>query len=223
MAEVGIDTEHQSKKGLKNLSRLKEEYVPHRKSTEVLLKRLGYDPKNHRKLKVEFARLQLESARESEKDELTGLLNEKGFARRMLEELNRAQRTGSPSVLIFLDANKLKSINDNEGHAAGDEMLRKLGNALKDGTRISDVAARLHGDEYAVLLSNTDLDGVDEWWVRMDQELIKNNVSVAAGARFIRADEIRRGEIKGFLEDADARMYIAKEQSKEMGHNVLKT
>lgn len=227
MAEVTTDNPPKTSNGLKNYSRLKDEYAPHRKKTEDMLRKLKYDPEKHRKLRLAFARLQLEEARESERDELTELLNEKGFARRVIEELHRAQRTKTPSTLIFLDANGLKKINDTEGHAAGDEMIKKIGNSIKDKTRDTDVAARLHGDEFAILLTNTDQEGTDECMTRMKDAFEQRGVSVSAGSKVIMPEEIGSGKVvrnmEVFLKRADEKMYEAKIQSRETGVNVYKS
>ncbi|HYD98039.1 MAG TPA: GGDEF domain-containing protein [Alphaproteobacteria bacterium] len=91
-------------------------------------------------------------------DELTGLANRRGFRAQLERELQRAgrrnARTGGLVVLIDLDG--FKPVNDTYGHAAGDAVLRAVGAALQGAVRAGDVVARLGGDEFAVLLATAD-------------------------------------------------------------------
>ena len=85
-------------------------------------------------------------------DPLTGLYNRLGFDELAARELIRARRNSSAITLISFDLDGFKAVNDRAGHAAGDEVLRKVGRAVKTAIREVDVAARLGGDEFAVLL-----------------------------------------------------------------------
>ncbi|RAI43501.1 GGDEF domain-containing protein [Rhodoplanes roseus] len=90
----------------------------------------------------------------AEHDPLTGLLNRRGFERELARAAAHAQRYGGRLVLVYLDLDGLKPINDTFGHAAGDAVLRTVGTVLRGHVRTSDVVARLGGDEFAVLLWN---------------------------------------------------------------------
>jgi diguanylate cyclase (GGDEF)-like protein len=86
-------------------------------------------------------------------DELTGLLNRRGFERQFAQDLARLQRGfGTGGLLILCDLDGFKPINDTHGHAAGDACLRTVGSAFTAAVRKSDVVARLGGDEFAVLM-----------------------------------------------------------------------
>lgn len=89
---------------------------------------------------------------EAEHDPLTGLLNRRGFERRLEEALAECAKTGTPSVLILFDLDHFKPINDEGGHALGDEMLRRIGQVVAWEVRRSDHVARQGGDEFAILL-----------------------------------------------------------------------
>lgn len=89
-------------------------------------------------------------------DGLTGLLNRRGFEDALGRTLAAALRHNERGVLIYIDLDGFKPVNDRFGHAAGDAVLQRLAGLLSDGTRASDVAARLGGDEFAVLLTRTD-------------------------------------------------------------------
>lgn len=93
-------------------------------------------------------------------DPLTGLANRRTFMARMNDELHE-QRRGrhGPSVLVMLDLDHFKRVNDTYGHAAGDRVLQHLAGLMQAALRRDDLAGRLGGEEFAVLLSDTDLDG----------------------------------------------------------------
>ena len=84
-------------------------------------------------------------------DPLTGLYNRRHMEERLLEEFARAARHRQPLALLLIDLDGLKEINDLRGHEAGDIALRAVADSLRKGCRISDVAARFGGDEFAVL------------------------------------------------------------------------
>jgi diguanylate cyclase (GGDEF)-like protein len=90
-------------------------------------------------------------------DPVTGLMNRRGFEKFFAQELARIQRHKTPgSVLLLFDLDKFKEINDTHGHLAGDACLRKVGECLQGRLRALDGAARIGGDEFAVLLAHTD-------------------------------------------------------------------
>ena len=85
-------------------------------------------------------------------DPLTGLNNRRSGEQRLAEEISRAQRHGRPLTILLLDLNGLKNLNDKFGHAAGDELIRQFAARLSKAIRGSDLAVRLGGDEFLVLL-----------------------------------------------------------------------
>jgi diguanylate cyclase (GGDEF)-like protein len=87
-------------------------------------------------------------------DPLTGTLNRRGFERELKRSLAYVKRYGASAVLIYLDLDGLKPVNDRHGHAAGDAVLKAAAAALFRQVRISDVVGRIGGDEFAVLLWN---------------------------------------------------------------------
>jgi two-component system, cell cycle response regulator len=95
-------------------------------------------------------------------DHLTGLANRRRFERQLEREVNRTQRLGHPFALLMLDVDHFKRLNDNFGHQAGDEAIRRIGKVLQAGTRGIDVAARIGGEEFAVILVETgQVEGVE--------------------------------------------------------------
>ena len=95
-------------------------------------------------------------------DELTGLANRRRFMEALTLELKRAERFGSPLALVLADLDDFKLVNDRFGHNVGDEVLRAVGDAFRRTLRDVDLPARLGGEEFAVLLPETDLEGAQE-------------------------------------------------------------
>jgi diguanylate cyclase (GGDEF)-like protein len=89
-------------------------------------------------------------------DALTGLYNRRLFGESFEKELNRAVRYGQPLGLVLLDLHRFKEVNDTHGHPRGDEVLRAAASTLKKALRTSDSAFRIGGDEFALLLPQTD-------------------------------------------------------------------
>ena len=88
-------------------------------------------------------------------DDLTGLLNRRGFSAEIDRALAAARRYGENGMLIFLDLDRFKAINDTYGHAAGDAALCRVARILRDNVRETDIVGRVGGDEFAVLLTHT--------------------------------------------------------------------
>lgn len=108
-----------------------------------------------RQLSDELTRVRLLSLT----DELTGLSNRRAFLRRLEDEVARVQRYGFPLSIALIDLDHFKAINDEYGHAAGDEVLRVYAQHILSVFRHHDLVARYGGEEFAVLLPNTDMEG----------------------------------------------------------------
>src|SRR5215216_248227 len=92
-------------------------------------------------------------------DHLTGLANRRRFERQLEREVGRVERFGHPFSLLMLDIDMFKNLNDSFGHDVGDDAIRRISRVLREGTRGIDLAARIGGDEFAVLLVETRKEG----------------------------------------------------------------
>ncbi len=148
-------------------------------------------------------------------DELTGLSNRRGFLLLADQQLRTAERLGRPCLLTYADLDGLKQVNDSMGHAAGDELLRAAGNALRASIRQIDVVARLGGDEFAVL--HVDAHPADEAVIRSRlQDSLRAfsprgasyALSLTTGTAAF--DPGHPSTLADLMAEADARMYEAK-------------
>ncbi|WP_294174541.1 GGDEF domain-containing protein [uncultured Sphingomonas sp.] len=124
------------------------------------------DPSDAPALVQEIGRLRAEVARLEQRieqldllahyDSLVPLPNRRGFLRELEKRIDRANRYGDQSAVLFVDVDGLKVLNDSFGHHAGDAALLHVANLLAAGTRQSDCVARFGGDEFAILLEHAD-------------------------------------------------------------------
>lgn len=90
----------------------------------------------------------------SSRDALTGLSNRRAFELALAREVDRVARSGEPALLLTLDIDHFKNVNDTWGHAAGDQVLRAVATALLDSVRPMDLVARVGGEEFGIVLPN---------------------------------------------------------------------
>lgn len=172
--------------------------------------------------KVRMRTLELEAANraldlQARTDALTGLLNRRGFETQMAFALALARRSSRPLSLITVDVDHFKRVNDTYGHEAGDEVLRRLARTLESRLRSSDVVARLGGEEFVVLLPDTDLKGAQAIAQSLvhamaeQQDPVVGNITVSAGVASMRSAEDNGAAI---LRRGDAALYEAKGQGR---------
>jgi diguanylate cyclase (GGDEF)-like protein len=147
-----------------------------------------------------------ELQRVSRTDPLTGALNRLGFTERMEAELRRSAHAGTPLALLLLDFDDFKAVNDEHGHAAGDELLRWAVGAMSSALRPGDALGRLGGDEFAALLPATRWQDAGDAAARL-QLALSLRVAASAGTAATDADG---GEAETLHHCADQRLYAAK-------------
>jgi diguanylate cyclase (GGDEF)-like protein len=152
-------------------------------------------------------------------DALTGLPNRTLFEDRVGQAQARAQRSGEPIAVLFIDLDDFKTVNDSLGHAAGDDLLRLTSARLDESLRGMDTAARLGGDEFAVLAENVEgPESVSTLAARLhaalelpfllgdDEVFVRASIGIALSVGAEAADELMR--------NADTAMYVAKASGK---------
>ena len=150
-------------------------------------------------------------------DSLTGLANSRSFTEIAEREFAVARRTGRSLSLIWIDLDGFKEINDELGHAAGDQVLTQVGAAIRRSTRRTDLAARMGGDEFAVLLPETDMAGASVMMEKVVAGVAQNvtlegrKVTMSVGA--IACEKVLP-DLDVVLRKADALMYEVKRAGK---------
>jgi diguanylate cyclase (GGDEF)-like protein len=111
-------------------------------------------------------------------DSLTGVLTRRALFDRLASEFERARRYGSPLSVAVLDLDHFKEVNDRHGHVMGDALLRRLGQLLKKSLRTSDAAGRFGGDEFVLVLPESDFASAKQTAERL-LELMEKEGAVA--------------------------------------------
>ena len=149
-------------------------------------------------------------------DPLTGLNNRRAFDHRLQLELAIVERRQTPLSLLMLDVDHFKNINDTLGHEAGDKVLVAIAQVLSTCARGIDVVARVGGEEFAVILPNTDADGAHEVAERMRSAVARlgcegQPVTISVGAALLQDKE----QAASLYSRADAALYEAKTSGRD--------
>lgn len=155
-------------------------------------------------------------------DKLTGLHNRRWLEDNLPRLTKRHQRDGRPMSLIILDVDRFKKFNDKYGHLAGDEVLVGVAKALDNDLRPTDLAARFGGEEFVVILSDTDLKGavraaerlrgvVKKITVETLEEVGRRGVTISLGVTQLRPDD----DVLELLRRADGALYDAKRKGRD--------
>ena len=161
----------------------------------------------------ELKRIQRELRHQSRSDALTGLANRRPFAEYLGLSMDLARRKQIPTCMLLADIDHFKSINDTYGHDVGDMVLRAMAGMLRSACRARDLAARIGGEEFAVLLTATKLEDAVLVAERIRQNIGESpllpdggRVTVSIGVARYRPNE----SAHAFMKRADAAMYRAK-------------
>jgi len=152
-------------------------------------------------------------------DELTGLSNRRGFRAIAEQAVAMCLRLKRPATLMFFDLDGFKQVNDDFGHAAGDQVLYDIGKLMIREFRNSDVIARLGGDEFCVLLTGTNTENIDRPLLNLElaleSENEKRDYSVGYSVGTVPLDVEKHKSVDDLLLEADAAMYRQKKARKE--------
>jgi len=170
----------------------------------------------------------LESTRtQAATDGLTGLPNRRAFVEKLDEMLHRAARFGTPVSLLMLDVDHFKKVNDTYGHPVGDQVLRRLAGLLTESIREAvDLAARFGGEEFAVLLENTSMDGALNLGERLRAGLEAETFIHMEGSQATQFHVTMSIGVASYPEAGDAMVLVGRAdealyQAKETGRNQV--
>jgi diguanylate cyclase (GGDEF)-like protein len=154
-------------------------------------------------------------------DRMTGLFVHHYFQERLMEEIKRSERTGTPLTLLMADLDHFKDINDTYGHQQGDIILKGTASIIHQNIRGFDIASRYGGEEFAIILTETDIDVADTIAERLRKKIAdavykcdKKNVSVtiSIGIAQFNHDIDKNG--RDLIKRADTALYSAKAQGR---------
>lgn len=147
------------------------------------------------------------------RDPLTGLFNRRHLDEALTREFDRARRHSSPLSVILIDVDHFKDVNDTQGHAAGDGILRVLARLLLDSTRSSDTVCRFGGDEFLVLLPEATLESAAqraERWRSEFMDQYPGSCSLSIGVAGLQPDDFPDSLIRR----SDRALYLAKHRGR---------
>lgn len=186
---------------------------------------LGFVMLNSERLEVDLIKAQVELERLAATDYLTGIANHRSFFEAGEREIQRARRYGHPLAVLMIDLDHFKKVNDTHGHAAGDRVLAAMTAAIRKLLRDLDVFGRLGGEEFAILLPETDLAGGRATAERLraaiaetaiDAENVSLKVTISIGVSLLSPDD---QVLDAVLKRADDAMY----EAKRSGRNRVET
>jgi diguanylate cyclase (GGDEF)-like protein/PAS domain S-box-containing protein len=154
-------------------------------------------------------------------DFLTGLFNRRHFEQALAQEAERIARYGGPAAVLLIDLDNFKDVNDSFGHKAGDDLLKGVAGLLRQRTRETDILARIGGDEFAVLLPQTEADRAEavaddlvKALGRRTAVLANQSIRITASIGVAMFENLTDTEVLAY---ADLAMY----EAKEAGRNRL--
>lgn len=147
-------------------------------------------------------------------DALTGLLNRRGGEAAITNHISRSKNLSSPLSFLLLDIDHFKDVNDKYGHAVGDAVISSVASCLKDNLRASDIAIRWGGEEYLVILPDTNLKGAINTAEKLREQVTRVDVQHATVSVSIGCAELGQDDFAIVLARADMNLYFAKSKGR---------
>ncbi|PIE61400.1 MAG: GGDEF domain-containing protein [Desulfobacterales bacterium] len=168
---------------------------------------------------IDALKRELEGVRQAAKtDTLTGLLNRRGFDEAFIQASREAQENNTPLTIVLCDIDHFKQVNDTHGHLIGDNVLKMLAKLLHDHIKGKDIAARFGGEEFILILPDTDIPGGVALAEQMRKSLQKKRwrskttgetigpITISLGIALYRPKE----DVEALVQRADDALYVAK-------------
>ncbi len=199
-----------------------DSFISGEENTDFILERkdeIGIISKSLELLKTNTINQRNEIIKLSKKDYLTSLINRRGVVEKFEEEKNRFLRYGQPFSILIGDLDFFKKINDEYGHVFGDCVLKNVSDLLKKSVRVIDVVSRWGGEEFLILLPNTDLNGaiivaenlrnkIENMKLKFNDEVIK--ITITFGVAQYENEET----FENLIKRADDRLYSGKNKGR---------
>ncbi|MBS3765528.1 PAS domain S-box protein [Candidatus Bipolaricaulota bacterium] len=171
----------------------------------------------HLDQEIQRVRLQKELRQQAIRDPLTDLYNRRYFNETLKKEVEKAERHSRPVAFLMIDINRFKEINDRYSHQTGDEVLKEVAKLLEDNVRSADTVVRYGGDEFLIMMPETDgeagyvvsriKDELKKW--NQEHDMLDFPLTVAVGLAHWSPDQ--DSDVEDALEEADKKMYEDKE------------
>ena len=203
-------TEIQSKihPSAERIEHLRHQINQRKEAVKRIFRKSGTEP-SPREL-INAAGEHLREELKSDYDDVTGILNRKGFEKQKSTAVLKSIEQNYPTVIASIDLDDLKNTNDTLGHTAGDLYLKKAANALIAASRTTDIPARVGGDEFQVLLINTTPDLAQAWKERVNLEMEERGVKASIGIA-----SVDLTNLEDSIDKADQKMYEEKRIRKQ--------
>gem|GEM_PF-6284562 len=189
--------------------------------------RLGVDLANQAAIAIDRKLMLTALEERASSDGLTNLLNHRAIQERLDSEISLASRRGDTVAVLMVDLNAFKAVNDTYGHQTGDLLLKRVAQNLRSSLRTHDVIGRYGGDEFMIILPDTDLIGAMDVARRLKERVkeldlsdtqIKRTIDLSTGFSIYPTHGRTRQEL---VEAADQSMYLSKRRHGELGATTL--
>ena len=186
----------------------------------VLLSGIVFDVTERRRLEQQLKKQNQLLEKLATTDELTGLWNRRMIFKKLEEEISRARRYPEPLTILLLDVDHFKEINDCYGHLQGDRVLQGIARAIQDEVREVDIPGRYGGEEFLILLPNTDVEGARAVAERIRKRIQETTFGEELTATISGGLSLYQGEnLEEFLHRADKKLF----QAKRKGRNRIES